>query len=198
MFLVITMQCHKPDIGLNEFVIHCVFQKECDSPPLLQWDVGHSATFPLATMSVVFTFIFVLEVSLWCIACGVCALFFKHDFHLCAWTSNWCRFPGNHEADSHVPSWLLAEQAESLRPAGHVAWCHLDCPALLTAGQWDFKFVAVVALAQRDPSLNSFNVFLFSVRTRTPTWWGRAWSSSGSSPYVESMWGHPFPSFLFS
>lgn len=30
---------------------------------LFQWDVDDQVTFPLATMSVVFTFIFVLEVS---------------------------------------------------------------------------------------------------------------------------------------
>ena len=37
----------------------------CESA-LLQWDVDDQVTFPLATMSVVFTFIFVLEVSLFC------------------------------------------------------------------------------------------------------------------------------------
>lgn len=82
-------------------------------------------------MSVVFTFIFVLEVSLPHIIPCVFDFFFISAFvhkHLID------RCSGNHEADSHVASRLLAEQAESLRPAGHIAGCHLDRPALLTTG----------------------------------------------------------------
>lgn len=42
--------------------------------------------------------------------------------------------PGDHEAHSHVSRGLLAEQAEPLRPAGHVVGRHLDRPALLFTG----------------------------------------------------------------
>jgi len=46
---------------------------------VLQWDVLDPVTFPLATMSVVFTFIFVLEVNMLLYILKSCFLFF-HEF----------------------------------------------------------------------------------------------------------------------
>ena len=42
----------------------CVYVYVCVCVCVLQWDVDHQVTVPLATMSVVFNFIFVLEVGL--------------------------------------------------------------------------------------------------------------------------------------
>lgn len=144
-------------------------------------------------MSVVFTFIFVLEVSPLSVTCVFCFCFFNIAFTFV-----------------HKPLIDVVAQVTmkliAMSPAGYwqsrrnrydllvtslgVIWIVLHFSLLVS---W---ILIGVAVTQQDPLFNSFNVFLFSFRTRTPTWWGRAWSSSGSLPYVESMWEHLFPNIL--
>lgn len=98
----------------------------------LQWDVeDNGVTFPLATMSVVFTFIFVLEVSL--IICFFGCYFMCYFDYILIISCFYC-FIGDNEADSHVPSRLLAEPTKPVRPPGHIAGRHLDCSALFVTG----------------------------------------------------------------
>lgn len=144
-------------------------------------------------MSVVFTFIFVLEVSPLSVTCVFCFCFFN------------CTFTFVHKPLIDVVAQVTMKLI-AMSPAGYwqsrrnrydllvtslgVIWIVLHFSLLVS---W---ILIGVAVTQQDPLFNSFNVLLFSFRTRTPTWWGRAWSSSGSLPYVESMWEHLFPNIL--
>lgn len=144
-------------------------------------------------MSVVFTFIFVLEVSPLSVTC----MFFFFFFNIA--------FTFVHKPLIDVVAQVTMKLI-AMSPAGYwqsrrnrydllvtslgVIWIVLHFSLLVS---W---ILIGVAVTQQDPLFNSFNVFLFSFRTRTPTWWGHAWSFSGSLPYVESMWEHLFPNIL--
>jgi len=159
---------------------------------LLQWDVDEQVTFPLATLSVVFTLIFVLEVSLWpsSVTVMVWSPALGIDARVCVYVYVMLLvdvFPGDHEAHRHVSCGLLAEQTQPLRPAGHGAGSHLDRPALRLTGPSASHTGSISGILMQSKLHQTISSLLLS-RMHIPTWWARVWLSSDSSQYVGSMW----------